>query len=141
MPPREPRNNSPMALVAAVTLLVIVSAIVAWIIFGSIGSNDDQTITSASPTTASQIAIAATPEASPTSSPAPTQPSTTPTPQSEARTTPAATAARTPAPTPQVTPTTVPRTQPAVGDFGDLPPGDVPSGTSVQRPLSLDYAL
>lgn len=141
--------TSPVPIIAATALLLLVTATVGWIIFGSVGE-DDPVAPTVSPvsrtgTSATPLPIAGGQSGTPTS--ASSTATTTPgggtaTPRATAAptgTSPATAAAT--APAAQPTPTPVPRTTPAVGDFGELPPGDVPSGSSVPRPLELEYTL
>ncbi len=133
-PPRNTRNNSPIAVIAASILLIVVAAIVGWLIFGYNGAGSSTptpgtatTTTVAvvtSPTASADPKSTATPEATATAAETPTQEAT-----------PVATPTEPPTPTPQPTPT------PVVGDYGELPSADIPSGTPGARRLQLDYHL
>lgn len=110
-------------------VILFVSVIVLVLIFTSGGAADaPETPTVAAVATPSETAEPATPPADDPATPSPTtEPTVTATPT------------ETPTPTPEPTPEPTPT--PVVGDFGPLPPAEVPSGNSASRALNLDYRL
>lgn len=149
-PPRRSGSNSPVALVSASVFLLVVVAIVGWIVFGmdtdsdDNGNGDDVAGATATVTATAAAGMTATSETGqPASTVTVTETATetgtesadvtTPTAEPEATATAEPTAEPTPAPEP--TPT------PVVGDFGELPSAEMPSGSSVPRPLDFDFRL
>jgi hypothetical protein len=145
-PPRNRRNNnnSPYAIVAASILLVLVAAIVAWILFFYDGAGEDNSATPAS----SAVAALASPSAG-----ASAQPSAQARAVASASATTSATGSATVEATPQASATseatasveptaaTTPEPTPLVGDYGSLPPADIPSGSSGGGQVQLNYHL
>jgi len=115
-------------LILSVILIVIVLAIVGVLILNSRSKAEPP---AASPTAATTNAspTAALGVATPTAAP-----SAEPTTEQEAE------VQQTPTPEPP-TPTVEPTPTPVVGEFGDLPAPDMPSGNSARRPITLDYRL
>jgi hypothetical protein len=119
---------SRLNLILSVILIVIVVAIVGVLILNSRAETEPPAASptaaavDASPTTALGIA---TPTAAPSEEPTAEEGTEVP---------------ETPTPEPP-TPTIEPTPTPLVGDFGDLPAPDMPSGNSARRPITLDYRL
>jgi hypothetical protein len=132
-PRRNTQNNSPVAIVIASVFLVVVAAIVGWLIFGYKGAGQSTTV----PSTSTSVAVDATPTASSEAAASTITPqaSETATEESTPGATPTATSAATPVPTVAPTPT------PLVGDYGELPSADIPSGTPGSSRLQLEYHL
>ncbi len=131
-PPRNNRGNSPTAIIAASILLIVVAAIVGWLIFGYRGTGGS----TPTPTGTADVAVVVSPTVTENSQETATPEATA----TEAETatpteTPEATPTEPPTPTPQPTPT------PVIGDYGELPSADIPSGTPGARRLKLDYHL
>ncbi len=127
------QNNSPVAIIAASVVLIVVAAIVGWLIFGYKGAGQSTPVATTSPVAAATSSATATAETgAATSTPEATATATeTATPEA----TPTETEAATPEPTVAPTPT------PLVGDYGELPSADIPSGTPGSRRLQLTYHL
>ncbi len=127
------RTNSPIPIIVAATLLIVVAAIVGWLIFGYKGAGNATPVPTTSP-----VAIAASPAAitSQTATAVPTAASTA---TATAIVTPKATPPKTPVAKP--TPTLAPTPTPLVGDYGELPSADIPSGTPGSSRLQLTYHL
>lgn len=132
-PRQNNQSNSPVAIIAAAAILIIVAAIVGWLIFGYKGSGQTTPVSTAS--AAAAVASTATPvDSTPVAIETP-KPVETPT----AVVTPAATPTATEAATP--TPTVAPTPTPLIGDYGNLPSADIPSGTPGSRRLNLTFHL
>lgn len=145
-PPRNRRNNnnSPYAIVAASILLVVVAAIVAWILFFYDGANGENSATA----TSSAVAAVASPSGSATAQPsasasgvASAVASASATSSASASTTPQASATEQTTATVRPTATNAPEPTPLVGDYGSLPPADIPSGSSAGGQVQLTYHL
>ncbi len=131
--PPQRRNNSPAPIILASIFLVVVAGIVGWLIFGYKGASTSTPTPSS--TTAAVVTTAATA----------TEPKATATPQPTvtATATQATTVATPPpaTPTTQPTPTPAPTPTPIIGDYGELPSADIPSGTPGSQRLQLQYHL
>ncbi len=131
-PRRETQSNSPIAIVVASILLIVVAAIVGWLIFGYKGAGQTTPVPSTSPVVAVASAAATVDSSTSTVTPETTiVPTTASSPEATPIETPAATPTATEAPTPT----------PIVGDYGELPSADIPSGTAGSRRLQLEYHL
>ncbi|MGA7669263.1 MAG: hypothetical protein WBW04_02500 [Nitrolancea sp.] len=132
-PRRSNQSNSPIAIVAASVLLVVVAAIVGWLIFGYNGAGQSTPVSTAS------ASVAGTSTATPTVQVG----AATSTPEATATATESATPEATPTETEAATPepTVAPTPTPLVGDYGELPSADIPSGTPGSRRLQLTYHL
>ena len=145
-PPRKRRgnNNSPYGIVAASILLVVVAAIVAWILFFYDGASGDN---SATPTSTAVVAVAS-PSANASAQPS-AQASAAASAIASASAASSATAGATPqasatvqaTATTEPSATTTPEPTPLVGDYGALPPADIPSGSSGGGQVRLTYHL
>ncbi len=131
-PRRETQSNSPIAIIVASILLIVVAGIVGWLIFGYKGAGQATPVPSASPVVAVASATATVDSSAPTATPETTiAPTVAVTPEATPIETPTATPTATEAPTPT----------PIVGDYGELPSADIPSGTPGSRRLQLEYHL
>lgn len=127
------RSNAPIPIIAATALLIVVAAIVGWLIFGYKGAGQSTPVPTNSP-----VAVAAS-TATPTSQTVASTVTPGATAAATVTATPKATPRHTPVATP--TPTTAPTPTPVVGDYGELPSADIPSGTPGSRRLALTYHL
>lgn len=119
-------TSTRLNLILSAVLMVIVIAIAVVLVLSSRDNGD----TPETPTAVAEVSptVIATPE------------DETPTEVAEEPTAEATEPAATPTPvTP--TPTVEPTPTPIVGDFGDLPAAEMPTGNSAGRPISLDYRL
>lgn len=117
--------TSRLNVILSVVLIVIVVAIVGVLLLSSRADADPPTptptaVAEASPTTALGVATPTAAPGEPTPEPTEEQPTSTPV---------------------QPTPTVEPTPTPIVGDFGELPAAEMPTGNSARRPLTLDYRL
>jgi len=132
-PRRNTQSNSPIAIIGASVLLIVVVAIVGWLIFGYKGAGQSTPVPVTS--TSAAVVSTATPTAQPGTATATTEATPTATEAATPEATPTATEAATPVPTVAPTPT------PLVGDYGELPSADIPSGTPGSGRLQLTYHL
>ncbi len=132
-PRRTNQNNSPIAIIAAFVVLIVVVAIVGWLIFGYKGAGQSTPVPTTSPVVAATSSATATAVAE----------AATPTPGATITATEAATPEATPTATEAATPepTVAPTPTPLVGDYGELPSADIPSGTPGSSRLQLTYHL
>lgn len=132
-PRQNNHSNSPIAIIAAAALLIVVAVIVGWLIFGYKGAGQSTPVPTSSPqavSASSSTSVDSTSTAAETPKPA-----VTPTKAVTPTASPIATKAATPTPTVAPTPT------PLVGDYGNLPSADIPSGTPGSRRLNLTFHL